>query len=335
MGKPLPWVLTAIMMAVAFAGCVGVESGSPQEATNQPKVSSGPAEFDENTGAIAGIVTDTELAPLAGAQVGLLKSEILPEDVVVLTDKAGQFTISRVPPGTHSLFVQALGFQSKGSKISVNAGEVAQANVALEKLPSDEPYHLTDVRKAAVSGVMIKLTPQCIYDIGGQGQTLAKTCQGVRTGCDPSANCEVHYTKLLEDNPHWKTILGEMTWTPQTGLTGKGFFFDINAPNVPRGTGGSINQGSGYTFYRMQPRPPIIWRIDNSTTLMERKIAEKDWCCDWFYRIFPGNCDVGSLINNCEATPDYGIAQQNPGTVYMTFFFKEPAPQGYTSLPDK
>lgn len=217
------------MIAVPLAGCVGVaESGAPKEAGDDPKVSSGPAEFDENTGALAGIVTDSELAPIAEAQVGLPKSDLIPEDIVVLTDTAGRFTMSNVPPGDHDLFVQALGYQSKASKVGVVAGAVTDVNVALERLPSDEPYHLVDIRKAAVTAVMYKASPQCLYfssyvppgtPVSGYA-TLLKTCGGARFGCDPSANCEVHYVDQASRESDVKTIHAEAAWTPQTGVTG-------------------------------------------------------------------------------------------------------------------
>ncbi|HLE48274.1 MAG TPA: hypothetical protein VI818_08255, partial [Candidatus Thermoplasmatota archaeon] len=247
--------------------------------------------------------------------------------------------ISKVPPGEHQVVAQKLGYESTGKRIIVEQGSVAEAALVLTKQAEFGPFEVRDVKKATLSGIMVKLTPQCIYDVGGTGQSLAKTCQGVRTDCQPAAEyCERHYTKELEDNQedgyNFTTIVGEVTWTAQTGATGKGFMFDITAPNTPRGTGGSINQGSPYTFFRMQPKPPIIWKIDPEL-LTQRKIPEADWCCDWFYRLFPGNCDLGSQINDCEATPDFGVAQANVATVYMTFFFGEPAPPTFTALPDK
>ena len=110
--------------------------------------------------------------------------------------------------------------------------------------------------------------------------------------------------------------------------------FDITAPNATRGTGGSINQQSPYTFFRMQPFPPIIWRIDNPETLLERGILEEHWCCDWFYRVFPGYCDLGTFVGNCESTPDYGVSLESTMTVYMSFYFRAPAPPDATALPD-
>ena len=332
-------ILFSALLCVGFlAGCVGGGASTDTTASPAPKVNSGPAEFDDSTGAVEGTVTDTEVIPIAGAQVAILRTGEMPDDLVVLTDDGGHFSISRVPPGEHQIIAQRLGYSSTGKRITVEQGTIITVPLQLEKQAEAGRLEVRDVRRAEVSGLMIKLTPQCMYDLGGQGQPLAKTCQGVRTGCAPAGDyCERHYTSLLDKHQeagrNWTTIVGEVTWAAQTGATGKGFMFDINAPNIPRGTNGAINQGGPYTFFRMQPKPPIIWKIDPAL-LTERKIPEQDWCCDWFCRLFPGYCDLGSLINNCEATPDYGVAQNNVATVYMTFFFVEPAPPTYTALPD-
>jgi hypothetical protein len=339
--------LVGILLTSAFAGCIASEAGT--EASAAPEVSSGPAEFDDSTGGIQGLVTDEELNPIGKAQAGLKQSDIITTEMMAMTDEAGHFSLSHVPAGTHLLFVQAIGFEATAKKVEVVPGSLVEVNVALTGLPTDEPFHSTDLRKAAVTAAMVKATPSCMYNIGGQGSS-AKTCQGNRFGCDPSANCEVHYSKTsgdgkacpygtcvdtLDDNPEWATIIGETTWASQSAVVGRGFMFDITAPNTTRGTSGAIDQGSPYTFFKMNPKPPLVWRIEPAL-LQERKIPEKDWCCDWFYRLFGGWCDLESAagLGNCETTPDVGIANANPATIYMTFFFKEPAPLGWTALPD-
>jgi hypothetical protein len=330
-------VVTAlVLLASGLAGCVG---GEAETSASTKDVDTGPAEFDESTGGIQGQVTDDELNPLANAQAGLQRSDVIQTDIMGVTDELGRFSLSNVPPGTHLLFVQAFGYEATARKVEVIVGQLAEVNVGLVPLPTDEPFHVAEIRTAAVTSVMVKATPSCIYNIGGQG-SLAKTCQGQRRSCTPDPNCEVHYTKLLEKQQeagnNFTTVIGEVTWTPQSGATGRGFLFDITAPNSPRDpTTGAIDQSNPHTFVKMQPKPPILWRIDPAL-LTERKLPETDWCCDWFYRLFGAYCDIESAagLSNCETTPDVGIGVDAPGKVYMTWFFKEPAPIGWTALPD-
>jgi hypothetical protein len=302
---------TLAPLLLVLAGCVGSESaalGGDGAAPSGPQATAAAAEFDDLTGAIQGLVLDLELQAIVGAQVGILPSETIADPVIAMTDAAGAFSMSRIAPGEHTLNAQMLGFRSAAKRINVNAGEVTTIQFALEKLPSDEPFHFVDIRKAAVTGVMVKLTPQCMYGTQAvpptgnptvdQFRTTVKTCNGQRNQCDPAPNCEVHYRQLLEENFGWVTQLAEATWAAQSGVTGRGFMFDITAPNATRGFGGSIDQANPYTFFRMQPNPPIIWRINNPETLVERGIQEKDWCCDWFYRVFPGYCDLGGIVGN-------------------------------------
>ena len=102
----------------------------------------------------------------------------------------------------------------------------------MAQIASDEPFFLIDTRKATLTATMYRATPECIYT---SVNTLVKTCGGARFGCDPDDACEVHYAETFQNNSGWKTILGEVTWQPQSGATGRGFLFDVNAPNVTRG----------------------------------------------------------------------------------------------------
>lgn len=337
------FVVTLVLFSAAFAGCIAESEG----AEAPPPVNAGPASFDETTGAIEGTVTGEDLNPIAGAVVGILDTENQ-----TLTDATGRFVFSNVAPGSVQVAASALGFASQGKRVDVEVGIVTQVQLVLGQVASDAPFMQMDVRKATMQALMWRVTPQCIYtDVN----PLVKTCGGVRLDCVPEDACEVHYNdeNMFQNGTDWKTIVGEVEWQPQSGATGRGFLFDINAPNVTRGTGGSINQASPYTFNQMQGKSPIIIRIDNPTTLEERKIPESDWypypggkgCtapdpdevgnCDWFYRLFGAQCDASSATGQCGATPvDYGLAVDNTATIYMSFFFGEPATSDYTALPD-
>jgi hypothetical protein len=220
-----------------------------------------------------------------------------------------------------------------------------------------------------LSGILYKATPSCIYtDI----DPLVKTCGGVRfnqitipppvnytvplfKGC-PS--CETHsQEKMPEFTAQWETIVAEIMWKPQTGASGRGFSFDLNAPNITRGTGGSINQADAKTWQKQSSKSPIVFRVDKNVTLPERKIVEADWnnypnaeaCkapaprgndgkktaanCDWFFRVFPAACDLNICPDGFG--PDYGIMYEGTAEVYFSYFVRERGPDGYTGLPDE
>ena len=343
----------ALLTMALFAGCIQAESTPPAGADDKDvPVAAGPAEFDETTGAISGSVTTSDLSPVAGAQVGILPSDIIIEPFVVLTDVAGQFTFSHVPPGTHTLQTSALGFDAVSKRTTVEAGAVASVQFILTELPSEEPYMNTIMEPVQFTSIMYKATPMCIYEPLTTVNPSVKTCGGVRLGGTPLTTnctaCESHTAineKYASFNEHWETIIGEVTWQPQSGVTGRGFLFDINAPNVTRGTSGSISQGSPYTWYKGTDEAPIQIAI-NKAELAERGIPESDWnnypdgegctapgeSCDWMWRMFGARCDLGFCDEGLG--PDWGILIEGKAEVYFSYFIRQPAPEGFSALPD-
>lgn len=338
-------VVIVMLLASALAGCIASEAGDDADVKGPDP--GGPARFDETTGGIEGHVTDSSVAPIVGAMVGILKSDVIQTEMIATTDAEGRFSLSLVPPGDHVLNVQALGYSSTAKRVTVNQGELTSVNIILSPLPVDEPYHRTIYQKVQLSGAMYKLTPQCMYtDI----HNLAKTCGGIRLTAPGSeaCDCEVHTNtdeRMKDFNENWTTIVAELTWKPQTGVSGRGFSFDLNAPNITRNTGGSINQANPKTWTKTTGNAPIVHRVDKPTTLVEREIPESDWnnyvkddCtaegdtpnCDWFWRVFPAYCDLGQ----CESGPDYGVMLDGVGEVYFSYWIKEPAPVPWTALPD-
>lgn len=321
-----------MLLAPAFAGCLLGDDGSPADDTGiRPS-------FDSSTGAITGRVTTEDIVPIVGAQVGRLQAngKVLEETT---TDAQGRFAFHLVPPGTYKVQAVAPGYAADTKDVTVTSGTTtADVLFRLVQVSSNAPYHRTYTYNLLLSGVMWKLTPSCIYtDV----DPLVKTCGGVRlAGCD---ECETHSNTMKDFNANWITILGELAWKPQSGFTGRGFLLDINAPNITRGQGGSINQADPKTWHTESGRSPIAIRIDKPTSLEERKIPETDWnnppdaaCttggnCDWFFRVFPAACD----LNICPQGfgPDYGIMYEGRATMYFSFFIREPAPKEFTALP--
>jgi hypothetical protein len=351
MNRHAALVVPLLLMLLAFAGCVGADSSSP--ATNGPGApggAHGPAEFDETTGAIEGVVTTVELAPIAGAVVGLLPSALLAEPYNAVTDETGRFTLNRVPPGDHALAASALGFTSASKRVSVETAVVAQVSIILEQLAIEEAYSVTILKRGAQTGAMLRLTPECLYlsqSVPEQvpSRNLLKTCNGARL-CD-SGSCEFTFVDELLKETNYRTIVAEMNWQPQSGATGRAYWLDLSGPNVSRQTGGSIDQADKRYWMKHQGKGPIQLRVDLPETLVERGIDEADWysypggkgcaqsSCAWLYRAWPSYCDLGSSTGACGSTPvDYGIQQGAVYDVYFSIFYLEPAPPEFTGVPD-
>ncbi|HEY6195487.1 MAG TPA: TonB-dependent receptor [Candidatus Eisenbacteria bacterium] len=89
-----------------------------------------PSRADDQSGSLAGRITDAQGAPLGGANLTLV--EIRRGAVSQLN---GEYTIPAVPPGSYTLEVRLLGYRSNRKPITVAAGEHASMNFALEADP--------------------------------------------------------------------------------------------------------------------------------------------------------------------------------------------------------
>lgn len=334
------WVAGGLLaLGLVLSGCV-TNDASTTEGTGSPGAEPVVTpRFDANTGSIVGQVLTFELLPVPSASVGIVGL-----DVESQSDESGRFALNNLPPGEHVVQASAPGFVGGTRAVQVTAGAVtADIVLVLQSLPSTAPYHRTDIRRVALTGLMWKVTPECVYTTINP---LVKTCGGIRFLCGDPDQCEIHYGNITDFTDEWETVIGEVTWRPQSGLTGRGFHFDINAPNITRGPGGSINQADPYTFDKASNAPPIVTRVDKAQ-LAGTPIKADDWnnypdndCtapdpddtgnCDWFWRLFPAACHLG----NCPTGygPDYGLSYENPVEVYFSYFIRAPAPADFTAL---
>jgi hypothetical protein len=296
--------------------------------------------------------------------VGLLPDDTLTQDFQALSDEFGHFSLSLVPPGDHTIQGSALGFSTDAKRITVQVGQVTETQLTLEREAVQTAHSFTKIIRDELSAEMYRATPTCMYftssiPVTGQStvdsqRTRAKTCGGMG-GCD---SCQPHFAQETYKNSSWSTLMAELTWKAQTAVTGKGFLMDVNAPNITRGSGGSIDQANPYTWVKMAGKSPISIRIDNPDTLIERKIGEGDYyswpanarnegvgCtapsggapnCDWFVRLFGAYCDLSSNLGDCYASPvDFGLPQNSPFTLYVSFFWLGQADKGFTAIPDQ
>ncbi len=358
-----------VLAAVAFAGCV-----ANSESTALPAPSNVPA-FDETTGSIQGAVRTDEILPIVGAQVGIAGTPI-----VATTDEVGRFTLNFVPAGKAVVSVIALGFKSDSRAVEVVAGEVVPSvDFILIQLPSTGPYHVSNIYTETIPGVLVKVGMECMY--GSQygisvppglpvNNANVKTCQG-GLGSD-----EKHYGHCGAngDQPEiacdftndWQSIFGELQWTPTSAASGRGWSWEVMAPNSTRqGSEGNMDTGSAdqkdlHDWWQMSSVSPMITRVDRSTALAgspsgtpgNHPMVEEDLCghapggngvdgyCDWVTRLFAGWCTIGGIsggVAGCEDPgPDFIVDPNgSPVTVYFTVFLRQEAPAGWTALPDQ
>ena len=76
---------------------------------------------------LTGTVTSARTGePLAAVQVSIDGT-----DISTLTDASGRYILLQVPPGTHTLVAQRIGYAAQRSEVTVAAGQPATVNVRL------------------------------------------------------------------------------------------------------------------------------------------------------------------------------------------------------------
>lgn len=110
---------------LVVAGCVGGGPAAAPARTSEAPTASASAQ----TGAIEGLVVDTEEAPIPGADVALLDTSHR-----ATTDAGGRFVFNDLEAGTYRVAASRLGYVSTAKALEVVAGEIASARFVLEPL---------------------------------------------------------------------------------------------------------------------------------------------------------------------------------------------------------
>ncbi|HEY8484012.1 MAG TPA: carboxypeptidase-like regulatory domain-containing protein [Longimicrobiales bacterium] len=87
---------------------------------------SSPAFGQQGTGRIVGQVTSEGGAPLAGANVVIVGTQI-----GTLADQDGRYALPGVPAGTHQVQASLIGYATQTMTVTVGAGGTAEANFRL------------------------------------------------------------------------------------------------------------------------------------------------------------------------------------------------------------
>ncbi len=201
MQKSLP--VFALVASLLFAGCAGGDAkttptSSPDSPTGLKEV-----DFDGDGGSIQGSVTDSQVVPIAGAQVAL------DELGVVQSDADGAFRFQNVPPGSHTIYASALGFSSAGKKIEVVAGETTTVAFLLEELAVEEGYVLIDQNEGHI----------CLQ-VGIAHPTGATPGVYVNFGNLMCPNAGLIFIGF-EIDPGIQAIVTEMVWQQTSGVTSR------------------------------------------------------------------------------------------------------------------
>jgi len=196
--------LTAVsaLLLLVLAGC---SSKAVPDAAAQAS-----AGVSETTGAIAGILVDPAIRPIAGVHVALT----LPTGGNRTTQTAanGAFAFKDLAPGTYFLVFTHLLYHTLQTSVEVKAGEVAAPRVQLDPVFSQQPYHeIQQFKGHLLCGYNAGIASPCIFDY------TQLVCGG---GCNAQAHdILIHAqgdTRFFVTNigPGWQTEIIEMNFDP-------------------------------------------------------------------------------------------------------------------------
>lgn len=188
-----------LLLAVILAGCVAEQAGDAADAASER----GDVARDD-TGTIVGLVLDDSLAPIPGVQVAVMDDE----DASAVTDESGSFNITGLAPGTYSVAVQKLGYDSAVKKVDVRAGEATDVQFTLTSVAVvSEPYHVLLIGDGYFS---------C-------GAYVAVLGFGIRWGNLHACVWDEHKPRFVfeADKVALKGLAQEVTWEQNTALTSK------------------------------------------------------------------------------------------------------------------
>ena len=319
MRSSLPVVL--LFVVSALAGCLGgdddVESSEPQIAEKADEVVT-----TSTTGSIKGTVASDLFEALGGATVAVVETG---DETTVA--KNGEFVFNDLEPGRFTLIASALGYGQGTRAVDVKAGEVSAVAFQLLPLPSDDPY----IEQRDHAGI-ISYGAAWTAELPVIGCLFLEPNDGV-VNYNPDACGQLSSAPAGATQPEFavtedvKTILIEMVWDP-AGPLGEFLKMDLVCPLVPRGFLGQVSDEEHVCYFPTTSRDsPIVHRIDESHWIEN----DYNYTGTWVARVFP---TYGTLGTYDLVGVDVGVTYQQQFTVYISIFHKEPAPEGYTAIPD-
>lgn len=246
---------------------------------------------------IRGQVVDPASTPLAGATVALAT-----RNVTVVADEEGRFRFNRVPDGEFLLVAALDGYRSVVNRVTVSAGADREITLALEPLPTAEPYKETVEKRGFVScGAAVRTGDH------GDSANYALTC-GEQ---DPNDQRELLFEVTVGEGV--AGIVLELAWEARNPGSR---VFDFHAEQIlgdaeaPRPLGGT--EGTGY-----------------ASILIPQSVAREYFLGGGTIRTRTE--PTGSFLDE-ESPSDAALVAQQDFTVYATVFYHAPPPPGWSIL---
>lgn len=294
-----PSALALLAVCAVLAGCSG-----------QPGPGTGDVAGPDGGMTIVGLVQNETFVPVAGAQVSLRLT-----NHTALTDAGGLFTF-QVPLAPYLVDVAAAGF------LNATLGADPQQNVSLSfilarpapAVPEPVTTHFTGYFQCAFEALIIP--GSCDFFLDGTGQDVFEDRNVFQTGL----------------GPRWSTVVGDLDFDPQPGL---------DALRVTVRGRNDADQLAGYEQYgRFHDRQAFTFRLEPGQSYPDGDQPVPANATSLQFDVYPQGLGYHALCS--DPVPDVlppdscplGVAATANVSfdLYVTVFFAEPAPAGFTLL---
>lgn len=313
----------AIVAIVLLAGCVAGGADSI-EGTDEPagdsQVRGRPADNRELPSHITGVIIDTELIPIADADIA-----VTPGDHLVLTDVEGTFVVGPLDPGTYTVMASKRGYAAKEQQITVTADDESKVRLTLEAVASDVPYHETFSESMYLICHVVAPNPLTL----AQSYILNAPCAGIVDLFTGAVNTLDHWMfSFTIDKPGFTSLVMEMVWdSQQLGHDGLMQLTTLGTAEVQPsggvGVGGTVYGGEmGEPFYMLIHAGQNYWDPEDPESVFYPTANETEH----FQMLIAGGAG-----NN--TAPNTAFFIEFRPTAYLTFFYNRQAQDGFSILP--
>lgn len=318
--RPQPLVVVLFMLA---SGCVGTQAGSEEVSSAvQPVL---------RYGAVAGRVVDEEVRPLENATVTLVEASLMAQ-----TNAGGRFEFTQVLEGTYTLVASLPHYETGQRELFVLGELTADVELTLVKLPEFRPFNVTSIFQGHYDCVAEYLI--VTGDCGIAYETV--TCLTGYCQSDPVFTEKYQFPFTV--NPLWDSVVAELTWTASATNAMEGMRLYVENANASAAGGGhaaKVGRADGAA-------QPLTVRVDRGTLHpradvypgTQTKAYIPDEGGPQQIRVFPMGRLWETTRNICDSDGrcllGVGAGANVRFNVYLTIFYNEAAPAGFSAVPE-
>lgn len=311
------FVCVALAVLASLGGCVGEAEAKEEDHSKHQQRTGGDGAARNFPAHIVGVIIDTELLPIAEADVA-----VTPGDHIVLTGSDGTFVVGPLEPGTYTVSASKRGYAAKEQQVTVTETDESKLRLTLEAVASDVPYHETfSEAMYLICALVSPATPVGRINVPCAGLV------DVLAGTTNSLDHWIFY--FVIDKPGFKSLVMEMVWDPQQ--TGHDGLMQLSTEGraAPNEAGGVTIAG---TLYGGTQGPPFY---------MTLHAGQNYWLDgtdpDSIFYPEPNATETFKMLiaggGGNTTVPGLGFFLEFRPTAYLTFFYNREATPDFTILP--